>query len=344
MRYTKEKRVFMVTKYHRFQSSLKVQQAWDKKYPGEKSPTARTILANVKKFKETGSIQDLPHIFTKVNEQRESAKKQLIDLIHEFPKLSVRKAASAVGLNRETVRVFLKEDLHLKPYKEQEYHQLLPADHDKRVEFANWVLSLPPEALLCFIMSDEAYFYLTPPINKQSDRIWSATKPLESIQRPLQDERVLVWCGMSASKIYGPYFFEDTVNQHNYLYMLQQSFWKQHRRVENYQNYYFQQDGATPHKANRVQDYLKSKFGDFFIDKTKWPPRSPDLNACDFFLWGYLKERAYKPLPNTIHDLKENIKREIKNIDEKILHSCFKNVSNRCSLILSAEGVHIEDK
>lgn len=105
MRYTKEKRVFMVTKYHRFQSSLKVQQAWDKKYPGEKSPTARTILANVKKFKETGSIQDLPHIFTKVNEQRESAKKQLIDLIHEFPKLSVRKAASAVNHSGNNIAV-----------------------------------------------------------------------------------------------------------------------------------------------------------------------------------------------------------------------------------------------
>jgi hypothetical protein len=195
MRYPKEKRVFMVTKYHRLSSSLKVQQAWTKKYPGENPPSHNTILANVKKFKETGSIQDLPHIVNKVNTQRELAKKELTDLIHRLPKLSIRKAACAVGMNRESVRIFLKEDLHLKPYKEHEYHQLLPDDYEKRVEFANWVVSLPKEDLLAFIMSDEAWFYLTMPINKQNDRYWSLSKPLEYIERPVNiDEKILKSC------------------------------------------------------------------------------------------------------------------------------------------------------
>ena len=26
-----------------------------------------------------------------------------------------------------------------------------------------------------------------------------------------------------------------------------------------------------------------------------WPPRSPDLTPCDVFLWGYVKDNAYKP-------------------------------------------------
>ena len=26
-----------------------------------------------------------------------------------------------------------------------------------------------------------------------------------------------------------------------------------------------------------------------------WPPSSPDLTPCDFFLWGYVKDNAYKP-------------------------------------------------
>jgi hypothetical protein len=25
---------------------------------------------------------------------------------------------------------------------------------------------------------------------------------------------------------------------------------------------------------------------------TEWSARSPDLNACDFFLWGYLKSKV----------------------------------------------------
>ena len=35
-----------------------------------------------------------------------------------------------------------------------------------------------------------------------------------------------------------------------------------------------------------------------------WPPRSPDLTICDFFLWGYVKDRVYvPPLPATVDEL-----------------------------------------
>ncbi|GFX82637.1 hypothetical protein TNCV_1193121 [Trichonephila clavipes] len=28
--------------------------------------------------------------------------------------------------------------------------------------------------------------------------------------------------------------------------------------------------------------------------KTAWPSRSPDLTLCDFWLWGFLKDNAYR--------------------------------------------------
>jgi len=42
-----------------------------------------------------------------------------------------------------------------------------------------------------------------------------------------------------------------------------------------------------------------------------WPARSPDLSACDYFLWGYLKRRVSISKPRTIGDLKQSIKEEI---------------------------------
>jgi hypothetical protein len=48
-----------------------------------------------------------------------------------------------------------------------------------------------------------------------------------------------------------------------------------------------------------------SRFGDI-----PWPPRSPDLSTCDFFLWGYLKSRVYAHNPLTLADLKETVKQE----------------------------------
>jgi hypothetical protein len=39
---------------------------------------------------------------------------------------------------------------------------------------------------------------------------------------------------------------------------------------------------------------------------TRWPPRSPDLTPCDFFLWGFIKDRVFVlPLPATLVDFRE---------------------------------------
>ena len=115
-------------------------------------------------------------------------------------------------------------------------------------------------------------------------------------------------------------------------------------RTAEYKKYIFQQDGARPHTATTVQTWLTEKFGNKFIDKNSWPPRSPDLNPCDFFLWGYLKSVVYNPLPKTLDDLKVNLEREIKKINKDMLKSTFSNFEKRCHLLKSANGGHIENK
>ena len=192
------------------------------------------------------------------------------------------------------------------------------------------------------ICSDEAYFCLTEVANKQNNRLWLKSRPTEGIEQPLYDQKVLVWCAMSSERIYGPHFFESTVNQYNYLNMLKNFFWPKVVR-EDYKIYYFQQDGASPHTCNRVQNYLKSKFQDRFMDKNRWPPRSPDLNPCDFYLWGYLKARVYNPLPKTLDELKHNIDEEIKNITKDELKRVFFNFEKRCDLVIAAKGGHIDE-
>ena len=58
---------------------------------------------------------------------------------------------------------------------------------------------------------------------------------------------------------------------------------------------------------------LKSLRGDSLV------PHSPDCNPCDFFLWGYLKERFYHPLPTNLAALNRKIKSEIERIPEVIV-------------------------
>ncbi len=143
----------------------------------------------------------------------------------------------------------------------------------------------------------------------------------------------MVWCGISVNRVFGPYYFENTINQKNYLEILKNFFWPKLLRTAEYKIYIFQQDVVRPHTATTVQTWLTEKFGNKFIDKNSWPPRSPDLNPCDFFLWGYLKSVVYNPLPKTLDDLKVNLEREIKKINKDMLKSTFSNFEKRCHLL-----------
>jgi len=49
----------------------------------------------------------------------------------------------------------------------------------------------------------------------------------------------------------------------------------------------FQHDDAPPHRAAIVRVYLHQRYSERWIryDYITWPPNSPDLTPCDFFLW-----------------------------------------------------------
>ncbi|GBM27289.1 hypothetical protein AVEN_208448-1 [Araneus ventricosus] len=50
------------------------------------------------------------------------------------------------------------------------------------------------------------------------------------------------------------------------------------------------------------------------------PPRSPDLKPCDFFLWGYVKDKVYvPPMPTTLQALQERITAVVTDIDGNML-------------------------
>jgi len=50
---------------------------------------------------------------------------------------------------------------------------------------------------------------------------------------------------------------------------------------------------------------------DTWLQKTKallcWPPRSPDLKPCHFFLWGYVKDSFYRLFPRICLSCKDKL-------------------------------------
>ncbi|GBM82609.1 hypothetical protein AVEN_255413-1 [Araneus ventricosus] len=87
----------------------------------------------------------------------------------------------------------------------------------------------------------------------------------------------------------------------------------------------FMLDGAPLHIATPVKQLLNLHFGNHRIISrhfpTAWPPRSPDLNPCGFWLWGYLKDVVYEgPIPS-LAELKNRITQHIHNITTETLRS-----------------------
>ena len=75
-------------------------------------------------------------------------------------------------------------------------------------------------------------------------------------------------------------------------------------------NVWFQQDGSTAHTSCRSLSLLREMFPghvNSLCGDIGWPPHSPDLTPCDFFLWGYLKPNVYEQCPRTLEALKEAI-------------------------------------
>ena len=70
-----------------------------------------------------------------------------------------------------------------------------------------------------------------------------------------------------------------------------------------------------------------------------WPPRSPDMTPCDFFLWGYVKERVYvPPLPADLDELTNRITAAVKSS----LIRVWDEFSYHVDVVRTAGGGHTE--
>jgi len=74
-----------------------------------------------------------------------------------------------------------------------------------------------------------------------------------------------------------------------------------------------------------------------------WPPRSPDMTPCDFFLWGYVNERVYvPPLPADLDELTNRITTAVKSVTEDTLRRVWDEFSYRVDVFRAAGGGHTE--
>ena len=148
--------------------------------------------------------------------------------------------------------------------------------------------------------------------------------------------------------LFGPYFFEDedrqaiTVISQHYTEMINEFL---SLKLTLKHNLWFQQNGAVTHMAvigvavlrHLFLQWVISHFGD-----VPRPPRSPDLTAPDFFLWGYLKSKVYSRCPVDLNALKHTIWDKIVNISEETLPEVMRSFSTHVHLCIQDGGGHLK--
>ncbi|KAF0711882.1 DUF4817 domain-containing protein [Aphis craccivora] len=293
--------------------------------PNESVPDRKTILNWLQNLRATGSAMSKKPVGRPKSVRTPENIAAVRTSIEQSPSRSARKHASALGISDRTVRRILHY-------------------------YCNAILTVvPPNGIVW--SSDEAHFHISGTVNKQNFCYWAAENPLKIHQRPLHSPKVTVWCALSSVGIVGPYFFEEggvtvTVTSNRYCEMLENFLRPKIKEYENNDVFWFQQDGATAHTARCSRAVLQKMFPGRLIslrENITWPPRSSDLNPCDYFLWRYLKAEVFKHRPRTIEELKEAIRQEISAIPLDMLAKVMENFRERLHMCVARQGNHLDD-
>jgi len=73
-----------------------------------------------------------------------------------------------------------------------------------------------------------------------------------------------------------------------------------------------------------------------------WPPHSPDINPCDFFLWGFLKEKVFQRWPENVAQLRAHIVKLCHALSEDLYRKVVTDARVRLQEVVRQNGGHIE--
>ena len=246
-------------------------------------------------------------------------------------------------------------------------------DPAARLRFANWWTAQDaqnPDFAENIWYSDEAVVQLSGQLHSQNSRYWAEQAPAHfTSTSALHPPQLNMWIAISSNGIIGPYFFMGPNHQYlttdaaRYERMLKSFFVPELYNLCTLQNLdpflqWYMHDGASAHYALGPRQYLSSVFGCAgpagysTVERTvgrglaqPWPARSPDATPCDFFVWGYLKDKLKlnSPYPD-LATLEREVRQLVRGIPQQMSYdACIHQMSKRVQLLIQHQGGTIEN-
>lgn len=274
----------------------------------------------------------------------------VLGLVHLNPHISSRQIERETGIPQRTVIRILRSNRY-HPYHITLTQALNANDMRNRVTFCRWALQMilqDPNFFNYVLFSDEATFHSTGQLNRHNSHYWSDQNP--HWYRPVDNQHrwsVNVWCGIVNGHLIGPFFFEENVNGNAILELLRDHLplLLEDVDLETRRRMWIQLDGAGPHFALIVREFLNRNFQQRWIGRggpVAWPARSPDLTYPDFFLWGYLKNTVFAEAPTTRENMIERIRVACRQISRDILLRTIESFKQRLRQCIDVNNNNFE--
>lgn len=352
MQLTKDERVFIVTNYAITRSYRQVQNLFRLQFNQLHPPCKRTIWKNWRKYRQSGTSLNLNkgNSGRLITTRTQRNVRRVLNTVRENPRISCRR--NTLGISKSSFNRIIRKNINWYPFKMHVRHQLLEGDFHRRRVFADFLVQKPPVFINNIVIGDEAAFALNGSVNRQNVRSYSpkGNPPAFNYEKSIRQEKLSVWVGMCGNgNLIGPFFYDNNLNGNTYLNMLNEQIIPEITRIYgcNSHRVWWFQDGAPAHRTRIVTQRLRDFFGARVValsHAVEWPPRSPDLTPCDFFLWGYLKSRVYITPPRNLDDLRQRIINEINLLKENpdLIKKVMLQMRARAQQCLERNGGHVE--
>lgn len=321
------------------------------RFPLRRHPDVNVIRRLEQRVRERGQVNPIHENLGRPRTVRTpDLEEGILAAVHNSPSRSVRGLAREFGADIHTVHDIIREE-HYYPFRYCLVQSLLPGDAAPRLQFCQWLLERHNDDLRFVsrvLWSDEAIFTRDGVFNRKNNHIWAVENPHVLRSRAHQQRFQLnVWAGIIGGHLLGPHFLPPRLNANNFLEFLQEDFFN---LVENIplnlrQNMWLQLDGAPAHFAQPVRNWLNETFPGRWIGRgaaVSWPPRSPDLNPLDFFLWGFIKNRVYATEVVNLQQLEERIRAAFAEVNAQMLDRMQLNIIRRAEICIDSNGRNFE--
>lgn len=342
-----EKRDMYNAYIRNFRNATISSRVYGELYPERRRPNPTTFLRLFRFVDEHGSFQN-----KRVRNLGEMANEiNVLAQVNIDPGLAQRKIGMECNLSKSGVQKILKKHRY-HDFKYKPVQKLHPDDAQRRLDFCRWfraTLRQDPNFCHKIIWSDESLFTNSGMFNRRNKHFYSTQNPhLVREVRPQVRFSVNVWCGLFGDILLGPVFIPNRLTGQMYVDFLQNEFEEMidNLPLEAIRNInYFQQDGAGPHNARVVREFLDRRFPNAWIGThgpVRWPPRSPCLNPLDYFLWGFVKNKIYDTPVHSEEHLRAKIREVFLSITPEMIRRATASMDRRTSLCIEHTGGHFE--